>query len=210
MKYIYSNIIKRLLDIVLSIFFLVLLMPLFLVISLAIMIDSPGPILFRQIRTGLNGRDFELFKFRSMHKDNDIFDFNTQDRITRVGKFIRKTSLDEIPQLINIFKGDMSFIGPRPWVSVCYKYFTPGQKKRNNVRPGITGLAQVSGRKDLNIIKRIELDLEYVDKISFLFDMKIILKTIIVVFNSSDNTRKNYTFSDEMADLKENYLNSVT
>ena len=210
MKYIYSNIIKRLLDIVLSIFFLELLMPLFLVISLAIIIDSPGPILFRQIRTGLNGRDFELFKFRSMHKDNDIFDFNTQDRITRVGKFIRKTSLDEIPQLINIFKGDMSFIGPRPWVSVCYKYFTPGQKKRNNVRPGITGLAQVSGRKDLNIIKRIELDLEYVEKISFLFDMKIILKTIIVVFNSSDNTRKNYTFSDEMADLKENYLNSVT
>ena len=205
MKSFYVNFIKRLLDIIFSFLLLVLLSPIFIIISIAIKIDSPGPVFFRQIRTGLNGKDFILLKFRSMAEDNDIFDFERGDRITKVGHIIRKTSLDEIPQLINIFKGDMSFIGPRPWVKECYYYFTPYQKQRNLVKPGITGIAQVSGRKDLNILKRIDLDIEYVNNISFLLDLKIIAKTIIVVFDSSDNTHENYTVEDEMRDLKNNY-----
>ena len=205
MKKFYINIIKRILDLIFSILLLALLFPLFIIVSISIKLDSPGPVFFKQIRTGLNGKDFILLKFRSMAEDNDIFDFERGDRITKVGHIIRKISLDEIPQLINIFKGDMSFIGPRPWIKECYDYFIPYQKKRNLVKPGITGLAQISGRKDLNILKRIDLDIEYVENIGFLLDIEIIAKTIVVVFNHSDNTHENYTVEDEIRDLKDNY-----
>lgn len=205
MNKVYINIIKRFLDLIFSILFLILLSPIIILVSIAIKIDSPGSVFFRQIRTGVNGRDFTLLKFRSMAKDNNVLDFETGDRITKVGNFLRKTSLDEIPQLINIIKGDMSFIGPRPWIRECYDYFTPYQKQRNLVRPGITGLAQVSGRKDLNILKRIDIDIDYVNNISLLFDLEIIFKTIIVVLDSSDNTHENYTVEDELIDLKNNY-----
>ena len=201
---------KRFLDILLALIMFVVLIPLFILISICIKIDSPGPILFRQIRTGKSGVDFELLKFRSMSKDNDVYDFNKGDKITRVGRVIRKTSLDELPQLLNIIKGDMSFIGPRPWLNICYDYFTPYQKKRNDVKPGLTGLAQVSGRKDLNILDRIDLDIEYVENISFVLDFKIVLKTIQVVFNGSDNTRENYTFQEELIDLKNNYYKELS
>ncbi len=202
--------VKRFLDILLALIMFVVLIPLIILISICIKIDSPGPILFRQIRTGKGGVDFELLKFRSMSKDNDVYDFKKGDKITRVGKVIRKTSLDELPQLLNIIKGDMSFIGPRPWLTICYDYFTPYQKKRNDVKPGLTGLAQVSGRKDLNILDRIDLDIEYVENISFILDFKIVLKTIQVVFNGSDNTRENYTFQEELIDLKNNYKKELS
>lgn len=196
---------KRGLDIVLAIIILIILSPLLLLLSLLIKIDSPGPVFFKQNRTGLNGKDFAVIKFRSMVKENDVFDFEKGDQITRVGKFIRKLSLDELPQLFNILRGEMSFIGPRPWLPILNQYYTEYQKKRFDVKPGITGLAQVSGRKDLNIIDRINYDIEYVNNISFLLDMKIFLKTIIVIFKSSDNTRKKYTLEDEITDLKNNY-----
>lgn len=196
---------KRILDFIISLILIIILFPLFILISVAIKLDSTGPVFFKQIRTGKDGKDFKLLKFRSMAKDNDIFDFENGDRITKVGHILRKTSLDEIPQLINIIKGDMAFIGPRPWIRECYDYFTPYQKKRNLVKPGLTGLAQVSGRKDLNILKRIDIDVEYVQKFSFMLDLKIIGKTILVVFDSSDNTHTNYTVEDEMRDLKNNY-----
>ena len=202
--------VKRFLDILLALIMFVVLIPLIILISICIKIDSPGPILFRQIRTGKGGVDFELLKFRSMSKDNDVYDFKKGDKITRVGKVIRKTSLDELPQLLNIIKGDMSFIGPRPWLTICYDYFTPYHKKRNDVKPGLTGLAQVSGRKDLNILDRIDLDIEYVENISFILDFKIVLKTIQVVFNGSDNTRENYTFQEELIDLKNNYKKELS
>lgn len=198
-------IIKRILDVFLALILLVILLPIFIILSITIKIDSPGPVLYRQERTGLYGKDFTLLKFRSMASDNDVYDFETGDRITKVGNFIRKTSLDELPQLINIIKGDMSFIGPRPWLPILNEYYTDYQKKRFLVRPGITGLAQVNGRKDLNIIDRIELDIKYVNNLSLLTDIKIILKTIAVIFNSSDNTRDNYTIEDEIRDLKLNY-----
>lgn len=201
--------VKRFLDILLALIMFVVLIPLFILISICIKIDSHGPILFRQIRTGKGGVDFELLKFRSMSKDNDVYDFKKGDKITRVGKVIRKTSLDELPQLLNIIKGDMSFIGPRPWLNKYYQYFTDYQKQRNNVRPGITGLAQVSGRKDLSIIQRIEYDVEYVNNINFVLDLKIVLQTIHVIFKKDNNTYENYTIEDEFNDLKENFKKTL-
>ena len=200
-------IIKRLLDLILSVILLVLLSPLFIIVTIAIKLDSDGPALYKQVRTGLNGKDFTLLKFRSMASDNDVYDFKTGDKVTKIGKFIRKTSLDELPQLINIIRGDMSFIGPRPWLPILNQYYTEYQKKRFEVKPGITGLAQVSGRKDLNILDRIDLDIKYVNNLSLITDIKIILKTIAVILNSSDNTRDNYTIEDEIRDLKINYSN---
>lgn len=205
MKELYIKVIKRLLDLILSISLIIILSPIFAIISIVIKIDSPGPVLFKQARTGVYGKEFILLKFRSMIENNDVFDFEKGDSITKVGLILRKTSLDEIPQLINIIKGDMTFIGPRPWIRECYNYFTPFQKKRNLVKPGLTGLAQVSGRKDLNILKRIEIDVEYVQRVSLLLDFKILVKTILVVLNSTDNTHNNYTVEDEMRDLKNNY-----
>lgn len=199
------KIIKRILDLIVALALLILFIPLFTIVSIAIKLDSKGPVFFKQSRTGLNGKNFDIIKFRSMAENNDIFDFKRGDEITKVGRVLRKTSVDELPQLINIIKGDMSFIGPRPWVSECYEYFTPNQKRRNLVRPGITGYSQVNGRKDLNILNRIELDIYYINNISFLLDIKILYKTIFVILNSTDNTRKNYTFEDEMRDLKNNY-----
>lgn len=198
--------IKRFIDLFLSIILIIILSPLFLIIALLIKIDSPGPILYKQLRTGKNEDDFTVFKFRSMSASNDVYDFSTEDKITKVGRVIRKTSLDELPQLFNIIKGDMSFIGPRPWVPVLNNYYTSDQKKRFQVRPGLTGLAQVSGRKDLNIIDRIAYDIKYVENISFINDVKIFLKTILVIIKNSDNTRDNYTLEDEINDL-ENYYN---
>lgn len=200
-------VIKRILDVLIPFVLVILLSPLFLIVSIAIKLDSPGPVLYKQTRTGLNGKDFTLLKFRSMAADNDVYDFKTGDRITKLGNIIRKTSLDELPQLINIIRGDMSFVGPRPWLPILNDYYTENQKRRFLVRPGITGLAQVSGRKDLNILDRIELDINYVNEVSFITDIKIILKTIMVVFDSSDNTRDNYTIEDEIRDLKSNYMN---
>lgn len=197
--------IKRLIDIILSFLLIIILLPLFLIVSIAIKIDSEGPVFFRQERTGLNGKDFYLIKFRSMAADNDVYNFKEEDKITEVGKIIRKTSLDELPQLINALKGDMSFVGPRPWLPILNDYYSHEQKKRFLVKPGITGLAQVSGRKDLNIVDRIELDVKYINNFSFVSDIKILFKTVLVVFNTSDNTRKNYTIQNEIRDLKDNY-----
>lgn len=196
---------KRFLDFILSLLLLVIISPLFIIISIAIKINSKGPVFYKQIRTGKNGKDFTLIKFRSMVADNDVYDFKTGDKVTKVGKFIRKTSLDELPQLINVLKGDMSFIGPRPWLCKYYNYFTDYQKQRNYVRPGITGLAQVSGRKDLKILDRIEYDVQYVNNLSFINDVIIFLKTIVVILKKDNNTYEDYTIEDELRDLKENY-----
>ena len=165
--------IKRVLDIIFSlILLLVLFLPMILIIILIVLIDREKPF-FTQIRTGKNGKEFKLYKFRSIGKDR---------KYTKVGKIIRKASIDELPQLFNILKGEMSFVGPRPWIVDYYKYMNDYQRKRVEVLPGVTGLAQVNGRNSISIFDKIEYDIKYVNNISFLFDMKIILKTIIVVF----------------------------
>ncbi|MGM9534181.1 MAG: sugar transferase [Intestinibacter sp.] len=189
------KIIKRALDILFSLILLILgLIPL-LIVALIIKIDSPGEALFKQERLGLGGRTFKIYKFRSMcvgaeKTGSGVYSGKNDARVTRVGKIIRATSIDELPQLINILKGEMSFIGPRPTLTYHpwkLEEYTDFQKRRFEVRPGVTGLAQINGRKDIPWDRRIEYDVEYVDNMSFILDFKILLKTIVKVFTMSDN-----------------------
>ncbi|MBQ2676100.1 MAG: sugar transferase [Clostridia bacterium] len=174
--------IKRAIDVVCSFFALVVLSPLLLITAIAIKLDSKGPVLFNQLRTGKGGKPFLVHKFRSMTVDEK------NQEITKVGKVIRKLSIDELPQLINILKGEMSIIGPRPWVAIYYDLFTDEQKRRNSIAPGLSGWAQVNGRADLNILDRIELDLWYIDHMCFWLDLKILFKTIYsVIFRKGIN-----------------------
>ncbi|HJP81757.1 MAG TPA: sugar transferase [Candidatus Saccharimonadales bacterium] len=181
----YQNYIKRLLDITLSSLLLLITLPLSLVLALLIKRESHGPIFFTQSRTGLGGRDFKMRKFRSMSHDNDVRDLTRQDQVTKIGAIMRSLSLDELPQLLNILEGDMSFIGPRPWIPEYYEHMTEIQRHRNDVRPGITGLAQAYGRNSLTIHEKIAYDLEYVKDISFREDLKIILITIRTLFKTA-------------------------
>lgn len=187
--------IKRALDILFSLTLLILgLIPL-LIVALIIKIDSPGEALFKQERLGLGGKTFKIYKFRSMcvgaeKTGSGVYSGKNDARVTRVGKIIRATSIDELPQLINILKGEMSFIGPRPTLTYHpwkLEEYTDFQKRRFEVRPGVTGLAQINGRKDIPWDRRIEYDVEYVDNMSFMLDFKILLKTIVKVFTMSDN-----------------------
>ncbi|MDY2734356.1 sugar transferase [Intestinibacter sp.] len=187
--------IKRALDILFSLILLILgLIPL-LIVALIIKIDSPGEALFKQERLGLGGKTFKIYKFRSMcvgaeKTGSGVYSGKNDARVTRVGKIIRATSIDELPQLINILKGEMSFIGPRPTLTYHpwkLEEYTDFQKRRFEVRPGVTGLAQINGRKDIPWDRRIEYDVEYVDNMSFMLDFKILLKTIVKVFTMSDN-----------------------
>ncbi len=195
--------IKRFIDIVLSTLLLLLFMIPMIIVSICIKLESNGPILFKQTRTGYKGKKFTLYKFRSMTVDNNVLDFSKENTITKVGKFIRKTSLDELPQFINILKGDMSFIGPRPWIIEYAKLFTAKQRKRLDVTPGITGLAQASGRNDISIIDKINYDLEYVDNFSFLMDLKVIFKTLKIIFTKQGADINKSEIANELDKLKE-------
>ncbi|MDU6198513.1 MAG: sugar transferase [Intestinibacter bartlettii] len=190
----YRNI-KRILDILFSAILLVFGAIPLLIVALIIKIDSPGEALFKQERLGLDGKTFKIYKFRSMcvgaeKKGSGVYSGKNDTRVTRVGKIIRATSIDELPQLINIFKGEMSFIGPRPTLTYHpwkLEEYTDFQKRRFEVRPGVTGLAQINGRKDIPWDRRIEYDVDYVNNMSFGLDFKILLKTIVKVFTMSDN-----------------------
>ncbi len=182
---------KRLFDATSSLLLLIALLPLLVIIFLWIKLDSRGPALFVQKRVGLNGELFSIIKFRTMvHRDPGCIDQdnevavvnNTDFRITRSGRLLRATSLDELPQLINILKGEMSFVGPRPILIEQKVVIPPGYMKRFSVRPGLTGLAQVRGRRSLGWLQQLAYDAEYVDKHSFWFDFGIILQTVKVVF----------------------------
>jgi lipopolysaccharide/colanic/teichoic acid biosynthesis glycosyltransferase len=193
---------KRIFDIVCAILLLVLLLPVIVVIGIAILICDGGPVIYKQERTGLHNQPFIIYKFKTMKpskRDNrnahvynwtngvpDDFVFKTSsshNSITKLGSFLRKYSLDEILQLINVIKGDMSIIGPRPEIPQITKYYNEEQKQRLLVRPGITGLAQVKGRSDLTHGEKIYYDLQYVQNCSFLLDMKILLLTVYRVIS---------------------------
>src|SRR5699024_8924202 len=186
--------IKRFVDIVVSIVSMILLLPLFLIIGFAIKIDSKGPVFFKQERLGKNGKVFKIIKFRTMvdnaeQKGSGLSTFEGDHRVTSVGEILRKTSLDEISQLINILIGDMSLVGPRPPVPFHprkYEEYSDHQVLRFKVRPGITGLAQIMGRNSLTWDERIKYDVEYVQNLSLLLDIKIILLTIVKVFKSEN------------------------
>lgn len=187
--------VKRFLDVTASFLGLVLLSPLMLAVSILIKIDSRGPVIFRQKRIGRNGKVFEIYKFRSMcvgaeKTGSGVYSGKGDARVTRIGKILRATSIDELPQLLNILKGEMSFVGPRPPLTYHpwkYEEYTDFQKRMFEVRPGITGWAQVNGRKDVEWHKRIELNVWYVDHMSLLLDIKIMFMTAFKVLTNADN-----------------------
>ena len=186
----FQNVVKRMFDFIASLLGLIILSPLFLIITILIKIDSPGPVFFKQVRGGKDNKYFKIYKFRTMCNNAEKmglgYKTNSNDsRITKVGNILRKTSLDELPQLINIVKGEMSIVGPRPALTVQTDNYDPYERKRLNVRPGVTGYAQVNGRNSLSWDEKIELDRYYVDKFSLLLDIKILFKTIGVVLNPS-------------------------
>lgn len=179
----YTPFFKRLLDILLSFVILALLGPILLLTFILLTIANKGEAFFIQKRPGKDGEIFEILKFKSMNdkKGADGELLPDKDRITKVGQFVRKTSLDEIPQLINVLKGDMSLIGPRPLLIQYLPLYNEEQRKRHDVRPGITGWAQVKGRNTVPWPRRFELDVWYVEHISFLFDVKILWLTFLKV-----------------------------
>jgi len=182
--------VKRLFDIFFSVLLLVLLFPIFAIVAMAIKLDDGGKIFFLQDRLGRYGKVFQVFKFRTMIENADSYlDKNgmpTRDRVTKVGRFLRLYSIDELPQVLNILKGDMSFIGPRPALTSHWDRYTQFQKRRVEILPGITGLSQVSGRNNLPWSKRIELDIYYIDKYSLWLDLKILYRTVVVILKGGD------------------------
>lgn len=198
----YRKVIKKLLDLILALILIILLSPLMLIISIMIKIDSKGPVIFKQIRSGKNNKNFTLYKFRSMTCNNNLYDTSVEDQVTKIGRILRKTSLDELPQLFNILKGEMSFIGPRPWIVDYAKYFTKHQMRRLEVLPGITGLAQCSGRNNLGIIERIDIDVEYVENMSLFLDIYIVLKTIKSVLRKEGFSNSKSAIHEELNILK--------
>lgn len=187
---------KRTLDILFSIFVLIVLLPIWILVAILIKLTSKGPIFFIQDRPGKNKNIFKVYKFRTMKlgseqmiKGKEVL--SDDDRITNIGKFLRRTKFDEIPQVINILKGDMSLVGPRPERISSLEDYDEEISKRLNVRPGITGLAQVSGNIYLDLNDRYRFDVYYVEHYSFLLDIKIIVRTFLVVVLGEDRFKNN-------------------
>ena len=179
---------KRIFDVVMSLFALFFLWPIMAITAVLVKKKLGSPIIFKQDRPGKNGDIFTLYKFRTMtdQKDNQGNLLSDAKRLPRFGQLLRSTSLDELPELINIIKGDMSLVGPRPLISRYMPYYTQKEAMRHNVRPGITGLAQINGRNILKWDDRLAMDVEYVNKVSFILDIKIIIKTVAKVIKRDD------------------------
>ena len=192
---------KRLFDIIFSLLGIVLTAIPMLFIAIIIKIDSKGPVFFKQERVGKNGKIFKILKFRSMcvgaeQIGSGVYSGKGDSRVTKVGRILRATSLDEIPQFFSVLKGDMSFIGPRPPLTYhpwAWDKYTEEQKKMFKVRPGITGWAQVNGRKEVEWNKRIELNVWYVEHLTMWLDIKILFKTVFKVLSNADNENKGAT-----------------
>lgn len=195
----YRNFFKPLLDFSLALTGFLVLSPVFLFVAVALFIANNGKPFFCQLRPGKDGKIFKIIKFKTMNdrKDTQGNLLPDADRLTSVGAFVRKTSLDEIPQLLNVIKGDMSLIGPRPLLPSYLPLYNDFQRRRNDVKPGITGWAQVNGRNAISWEKKFELDVWYVDNISFLLDMKILLMTVMKVFKSEGITQDGHVTSEE-------------
>ena len=195
------EVIKRIIDIVASFTGLILLSPLILIVSMLIKLESKGEVIFKQKRVGLNGKEFYMYKFRSMvinaeelkeqlesqnEMSGPMFKIKDDPRITKVGKFIRKTSIDELPQLINVIKGDMSLVGPRPSLPKEVKKFEQWMMERLEVKPGLTCIWQISGRNNIDFEDWMKLDIKYVRERSIKLDIKLILKTVLVLFGDKN------------------------
>lgn len=191
---------KRIFDVTVVLMALLLVSPILMVVALLIRLDSKGPIFFSQVRVGKNGQRFKMYKFRSMYINADqrkfelmahnemqggvLFKMKGDPRVTRVGRFIRKYSIDELPQLWNVVIGDMSLVGPRPPLLIEVEQYTPYQQRRLSVTPGLTCIWQVSGRSEIPFVKQVELDLEYIATQSFWNDMRLLLKTVPAVLKA--------------------------
>ena len=197
------KVVKRVLDILFAVILLVLLLPLMTVVAGLVKIDSPGPVLFRQRRVGRGGKVFEIWKFRSMVVGNDVRDGSRANQCTRVGRVIRRLSIDELPQLFNVLVGQMSFVGPRPWIEEYWENMNERERGRAAVRPGITGLAQVMGRNGLTVFQKIEYDLLYVEKFSLWQDVKVMGRTVVRVMTGKGADAAKEGVLDDIAELAE-------
>ncbi|MFX0548023.1 sugar transferase [Hathewaya histolytica] len=192
----FQFLIKRFFDVLLSLFGIIVLLPIYILLFISIKLDSKGGAVFKQVRVGKDGKNFTIYKFRTMivnaekkseldidpsDLSNFVFQSKSDNRVTRVGSFLRKTSLDELPQLFNVLKGDMSLVGPRPEIPDVVKYYPDEYTQRLLVLPGITGLAQVSGRGEIELGKTIFYDLTYIKNFSVLYDFKLLIKTVVSV-----------------------------
>lgn len=182
----YKNFLKRLIDFILAFLGLLILSPIFIIVTIGLYFANDGKPFFFQARPGLNEKIFKIIKFKTMNDKKDVQGNLLPDaeRLTPIGQFVRKTSLDELPQLINVLKGDMAIIGPRPLLPQYIPLYNETQKRRHNVRPGITGWAQVNGRNAISWSKKFELDVWYVDHVSFATDCKVFFTTFKKVFKS--------------------------
>ena len=193
--------VKPFLDIFLSILIFLLILPFLLILSCAILFSMGSPIFFKQERIGKNNKPFIMYKFRTMRepKGGENRLLSDADRVTKLGTFLRKTSLDELPEIINVIKGEMSLVGPRPLLDLHLELFDESQKRRHDVKPGMTGLAQVMGRQSLSFTQRTNLDIKYVDNLSLWLDIKIIVKTILVVLGADGiKTGQNFEEVDDV------------
>ena len=195
---IYRRFIKRILDFTISLISLIIFSPIFIVVVVLVRVKLGSPVFFCQKRPGKDEKIFKIIKFKTMtdERGTDGNLLPDKERLTKVGKFVRSTSIDELPQLINVLKGDMALIGPRPLLVRYLPYYTKCEKKRHFVRPGITGLAQVNGRNNLDWNTKLEMDVHYVEKLTFCLDLKIIYLTIYKVIKREG----------VVVDKKENYL----
>ena len=202
----YAKYIKRILDLILSLMALIVLMPLMIIIGILVRINLGSPIIFKQKRPGKNEKIFTLYKFRTMTDKRDIDGNLLPDeyRLTKFGKFLRSTSLDELPELINIIKGDMAIVGPRPLLVEYLPYYPEEEKHRHDVRPGLTGLAQVNGRNAISWEEKLKYDTEYIKKISFYSDLKIIFKTIKKTIKREDILMGNEFVVGKFIDQRKN------
>lgn len=198
----YKNYIKRFLDFTLSLLALILLSPVMLIIAILVRIKLGTPVIFKQQRPGKNEKIFTLYKFRTMtdKKDENGNLLPDSERLTKFGKLLRSTSLDELPELVNIIKGDMAIVGPRPLLIKDMLFMTEEQRKRHTVRQGLTGLAQITGRNNITWKEKLNYDLKYIDNITFIEDIKIILKTVVKVFNKEDITTDGMDTAEDLGD----------
>ena len=207
----YRKYIKRILDFILSLIALIVLSPILLVVAILVRIKLGSPIIFKQQRPGKDEKIFTLYKFRTMtdKKDEEGNLLPDSERLTKFGKILRSTSLDELPELINILKGDMSIVGPRPLLIRDMLFMTDEQRQRHSVRQGLTGLAQVNGRNNITWEEKINYDLQYIEKITFLGDVKIILKTVGKVFERRDIETEGMETAEDLCDylLRTNKIN---
>lgn len=197
--------VKRAFDIIVSLIALIILAIPMIIVAILIKLEDGSPAIFKQVRMGKNLKPFNIYKFRTMTTQREELnsELSHEEMVTKVGKVLRATSIDELPQLINILKGEMSFIGPRPWIVEYYEWFTDEQKRRSDVRPGITGLAAVKGRNGINIFKKINYDLEYVDNMSLWLDIKIFFWSIVAVFKKTNAEISENGIKDELTELRE-------